>query len=154
MVTPSISLRAKVSRGAGIDPERLIAEAESALATLNEDYETWVGADLTRLETAFRDAQGDPDRRRELLRKAHGIAHEMKGQGTTFGYPLVTHAAGSLCRLFEAIEDAADAFALRAIELHIDGLRSIVINRIKGDGGVTGRDLVAALNAVAAKASV
>ncbi|MEX0696854.1 MAG: Hpt domain-containing protein [Dongiaceae bacterium] len=154
MVTPSNFLRAKFSGGAGIDPERLIAEAEAALATLNEDYETWVGADLSRLETAFRDAQGDPDRRRELLRQAHGIAHEMKGQGTTFGYPLVTHAAGSLCRLFEAIDEVADEFALRAIELHIGGLRSIVINRIKGDGGATGRDLVAALNAVAAKASI
>ena len=153
MVPPSNFLRAKLSGGVGIDAERLIAEAEAALATLNEDHETWVGADLSRLETAFRDAEGDPDRRRELLRQAHGIAHEMGGQGATFGYPLVTKAARSLCRLLEAIEDVADAFALRAIELHIGGIRSIVVNRIKGDGGATGRDLVAALNAVAAKAS-
>jgi len=154
MANPGNFLRAKLSGGVGVDPERLIAEAEAALATLNVDYETWVGADLTRLETAFQDAERDPERRQELLRQAHGIAHEMRGQGTTFGYPLVTHAANSLCRLFEAIDDVADEFALRAIELHIGGLRSIIINRIKGDGGATGRALVTALNAVAAKASV
>ena len=154
MANPGNFLHVKLSGGVGVDPERLIAEAEAALATLNVDYETWVGADLTRLETAFQDAERDPERRQELLRQAHGIAHEMRGQGTTFGYPLVTHAANSLCRLFEAIDDVADEFALRAIELHIGGLRSIIINRIKGDGGATGRALVTALNAVAAKASV
>jgi HPt (histidine-containing phosphotransfer) domain-containing protein len=74
-----------------IDPDAL-ARAEAALAGLQETYRQWVRADMARLEQAWLD--GD---RAQMFT----VAHDMKGQAATFGYPRVTQLAGELCRLLK-----------------------------------------------------
>ncbi len=80
-----------------LDPLAL-ARAEAALAALACDYHAWAAADLVRLRTAL--APFQPDR-------LFAIAHDIKGQAGTFGFPLVTERANALCRMLEGPPDAA-----------------------------------------------
>lgn len=75
-----------------LSPEAL-ARAEAALAALSGDFRAWVEADLARLRAAL-----DPFQPARLF----AIAHDIKGQAGTFGYPVATELANRLCRLIEA----------------------------------------------------
>lgn len=75
-----------------LSPEAL-ARAEAALAALSDDFRAWAEVDLARLRAAL-----DPFQPESLF----AIAHDIKGQAGTFGYPAATELANRLCRLLEA----------------------------------------------------
>ncbi len=67
-------------------------------------------------------------------------AHDVRGQASTFGYPLATEAAESLCRLLEHTPDAVPV-PLALIDQHVDAVRAI----IREAGNESGEKLAAAL---------
>ena len=74
-----------------------------------------------------------------------GAGHDLKGQGTSFGYPLVTKIGHSLCAL---TRDRASSYESRHLDLvksHLDALELILTKGIKGEGGKVGAELVAKL---------
>jgi len=111
-----------------IDP---IARAEQALADLSSEFADWMEKDCERLDAARRDllANGfSKENRDELFRSAHDI----RGQADTFGYPLATPVADSLCRLIEHTPDPSRIpFVL--IDQHVDGIRAIVHQNAQGN---------------------
>jgi len=116
-----------------IDPAAL-ARAEAALAALSERYLAWAGADVARLVAGLDGLRaGDGG----SLAEVFAIAHDIKGQAATFGYPLVTAIANRLCRLIEA--GPAD---ITAIAAHVDAIAAAVAQRLGGDGGDEGRRLL------------
>src|SRR5258708_32088669 len=94
-------LSAKVTLGRGIDQEQL-ARAEAAVAALAVDYVAWATRDLAAMRdiAASLAAAADVDR-------LYAISHDVKGQGGSFGYPLVTAIAGSLCRFLKHLRQPA-----------------------------------------------
>ena len=52
-------------------------------------------------------------------------AHDIKGQGATFGFPLVAAPADSLCRLIEHTPDMT-RIPLTLVEQHVAAIRAIV----------------------------
>jgi hypothetical protein len=78
------------------------------------------------------------------VKDLYGFAHNIKGQGSSFGYPLVTRIGDSLCTLVRQERDFSDA-DLDVVQAHLDALRLILIKEIKGDGGEVGAKLVARL---------
>jgi chemotaxis protein histidine kinase CheA len=119
-----------------IAPDAL-ARAEAALAALAEGYLGWASADFQRLVASL-DAlrAGAPGQLEPLFR----IAHDMKGQAGTFGYPLITHVANSLCRL---IEHAPGDFPL--MEAHVDAIGQIIDRKLDGECGEDGRRILRSL---------
>ncbi|MGE5503500.1 MAG: Hpt domain-containing protein [Actinomycetota bacterium] len=87
-----------------LDPAAL-ARAEAALDALQDSYAAWLQADLARLDAAL--AAGD-------LAGAFAVAHDIKGQAATFGYPRVTELAGELCRRLKAGGDGSTVAAMVA----------------------------------------
>ena len=71
-------------------------------------------------------------------------AHDLKGLGATYEFPLVTRLAASLCRL---IEDAATRTKapLTLIDAHIDAIKAAVRDDIKTDEHPLGKVLAAEL---------
>ncbi len=124
-----------------LDPEAL-ARAEAALANLSDRYLEWAEADLVRLESCLTEVLGQPDRRREKLTTLFGIAHDMKGQGSTFDYPLVSHLGNRLCRLVEAMTTPSAAELDRIARL-VAAMARVIRQRLSGDGGDEGRRLLA-----------
>ncbi|SRR5690606_36841309 len=122
-----------------------LERANAAIARLKEAYaEEWAPAAIAEMYEALVAARRDRLARRSNFDRIYRLAHDMKGQGGTFGFPLLTELGESLCRLTAGREDAGDGeFAL--VRAHIDAARTIVIERIDGDGGEAGRKLLAEL---------
>ena len=114
-------------------------KAMAVLDDLSKDYLVWVQTDLKNLENAFFQAlQVDGEQRVSLIRdKLFRTAHDMKGQGATFGYDLVTDIGNHLCRYIERF-DNFDEKQMDEIKIHIDALRQVLDERLIHDGGNTG----------------
>src|SRR5215470_3034480 len=84
----------------GYNPlKETLSRAEEAATALRANYTEWARIDVdntqARLDAAKRGVEG----RREQLDLLYAAMHNIKGQGTSFGYPLVTRISQSLCRL-------------------------------------------------------
>src|SRR3546814_13319953 len=68
-----------------------LANAQAAVADLADQYIGWVNEDLVRLEAAAKTAAGStaPDK----LTAVSDVAHDIKGQGSTFGYQPIGRAS-------------------------------------------------------------
>lgn len=126
-----------------LDPDAL-ARAEAALARLAENYLSWAEADCASLRACLAEIEAHPADAADGLWRLFRIAHDMKGQAGTFGYPLVTEVAHRLCRSIESMPEP-DGHGLAHIARHVDALAEIVSGRLEGDGGERGLALLARL---------
>jgi hypothetical protein len=130
---------------AAISPEAL-AEAEKALGKMSEDYPDWVSGLVVKLQEQHGRCVDTPEMRRDCFEAINHISHDMKGQGGTFGYPLITSFADSLYGFtVQRPGDITD----RQIELvkgHLDAMRAVIRGRVSGDGGEIGKKLTEGLN--------
>jgi hypothetical protein len=129
MMPASNSLKLKAgSRFGGIDPAAL-AKAEAALKSLSNNFDQWMQDELTKLDAARVRiyAEGYTAETGESL---YFRAHDLKGLGATYGYPVVTTIAGSLCRL---IDDPATRLhaPLFLLDAHIDAIKAAVRGQIR-----------------------
>lgn len=146
-IQPPDTLKSKVSYGpGGVDLEAL-ERAEAVIAGLQDNYVDWVQDDLRRLQALYQQTVGDPAERKERIDAMFRIAHDIKGQGGSFGYDLMTRIGNQLCRLMEGRDDLAPA-EFEVVRLHIDAMRLIIGERMQGDGGRVGENLVRGLEAV------
>ena len=129
---------------AGISDEAL-AEAEAALSAMAEDYPDWVSSLIDRLAEQHRRCVDTPEERKEFFAEVGRIAHDMKGQGGTFGYPLITAFADSLHGFATTKGELTDNH-VELIKTHVDAMRVVIKDRVSGDGGEIGKQLTDSLN--------
>jgi HPt (histidine-containing phosphotransfer) domain-containing protein len=125
----------------GVPPDidtEVLARAEAALAHLSASYLSWAEADIRSLTACY--ARLEAESGDAPLADLFAIAHDMKGQAATLGYPLLTRIGHALCR---QIESAPEAVAV--IGAHVAALARVVDERMEGDGGEAGRSLLAEL---------
>jgi len=93
-------LKKKALRHAATDEPDPLTDAEVALEELSEQFGSWMEDECKALEEArlFVHRHGLTDATRQALFRA---AHDIKGHGTTFGYPMASDVADSLCRMIE-----------------------------------------------------
>ena len=136
-------------KGAAIDLGA-IARAEKALAELAIEFSTWMANEIKVLDAA-RDivrAQGMNDETRAALFRA---AHDVKGEASTFGYPLAGRIAASLCRLIDDIEPH-EAIPTQLVDQHVDAIRAIVRQDVKDEGDPVSRMVAERLEEVTRQA--
>ena len=122
-----------------------MTEYEKAMEELNnlaKDYEIWVQTDMQNLKDAYSKAQNaDGNTRVDIMMKeVFKVAHDMKGQGATFGYDLITDIGNHLCRYIEKQTSFEDA-QMEAVKCHIDAMEEILNTHLTGDGGARGAEL-------------
>jgi HPt (histidine-containing phosphotransfer) domain-containing protein len=131
VITPDTTKLRKSIR-ASIPGERdPVSAAEQALTTISNDFKSWMRNECDRLDQA-RDlvkTNGLSETTREELYLA---AHDIKGDSGTFGYPQVSPAADSLCRLLELTPDLTK-IPLSVIDQHVDAVRAIVREHSRSD---------------------
>jgi chemotaxis protein histidine kinase CheA len=101
-----------------------VARAEKALSELSNEFDGWMHKECERLAAAHASilATGlTAESQNELFRAAHDI----KGDGKTFGYPLAAAAADSLCRIIEHAPDFAQV-PNALIAHHVDAIQAII----------------------------
>ena len=152
VVRPRNTIQYKVKKGGGPSLDEIMADAEAALDDLKDNYEVWVREDLEGIAAQLKalDAAGDEEASLAVVKAIHGVAHNIKGQAATFDYQLLTEVAHSLCGMISHDELAATRLK-PLIELHVEAMRLIVGQQIKGKGGATGKELVAGLHAAVQK---
>jgi len=153
-ISPPDTLRDKAPMTAdGVNPQTL-AEAEKIIAGMQSNYLEWVEDDLARLQAlvAEMDAAA-PEGRKAVLDRIFEVAHDVKGQGGSFDYPLMTAIGNQLCRFIERLEGTPTDVQLQVVRLHVDALRLVIAERMSGDGGPAGERLVGALKAAVDKAT-
>jgi chemotaxis protein histidine kinase CheA len=130
------TLRAKVGGRLGAIDAQAIAKAEAALADLSSHFEDWLMDEIRKLEDVqarIKEEGLNPVNADQLFFRAH----DLKGLGTTYGFPLITRIAGSLCKMLDEEEKRAIA-PWKLVEAHLDAIRAVVRGQIKAVDHPTG----------------
>lgn len=143
IINPPHMIKNKVS-GSGGPSAEMLAKAEAAISKMADDYPTWAIHDVDRLGDMLKSAKTGVGNGKELLDEAFKLAHDMRGQGGSFGYPLMTRIANSFCRYVEKLEEV-DKSALEICNAHVTSMHAVLTNRVKGDGGKIGAQIAAGL---------
>jgi chemotaxis protein histidine kinase CheA len=146
VITQPNPLREVLRRIAEEDRDDPIARAEKALADLSGEFKNWMTIEADRLTAAYAAIlrRGFTDVTREELFRA---AHDIKGDGATFGFPSAAAAAESLCRIIEHAPDL-DRVPAELIAHHINAIEAIVRERTKLDTVSTAAELSRQLRGV------
>lgn len=126
------ALRLKVGGGrlGAIDPAA-IAKAEAALKSLSGNFAQWLNDEITKLEGARQTVRAEGVTA-ENMESLYLRAHDLKGLGSTYEFPIITRMAGSLCKLIDDPDKRTNA-PLFLIDAHIDAIKAIVSDQIKDE---------------------
>ncbi len=138
----TLKLRLGGGRFGGIDAAA-IAKAEAALKSLSGNFSEWMQDELTKLE-ASRQAIRVSGMNAETAESLYFRAHDLKGLGATYEFPLVTRIAASLCKLIDE-PDSRQSAPIFLIDAHIDAIRAAVRDDIKTDTHPVGKILITEL---------
>jgi hypothetical protein len=123
----------------------VLARAEAAVTDLAKDYPSWALADAAKARAALASATDDPAQRDRHVEALFRVGHDFKGQGASFGFPLITKIGQSLCVLTRNRALAYEAKHLALAKSHLDAIELVLSKGIKGEGGKVGAELVAML---------
>ncbi len=139
------TLRLKVGGVFGGIDAGAIAKAEQALQAMSSQFGQWLQDELVKLDQAQAEIRsaGYNAATAEAL---YFRAHDLKGLGSTYQYPLVTRLAGSLCKM---MDDPARRMAapMVLLEAHIDAIKAVVRDGIQTDDHPVGKVLAETLEA-------
>jgi HPt (histidine-containing phosphotransfer) domain-containing protein len=149
VIRPRNLLRAKaVVAGAANAPavqageDALIEKAERALQSLAKDFDTWMDTEVEGLVAAHERDAAQPDGPFAVAQ----VAHDIKGQAATLGFPIAALVAASLCHLLDEVPHAAVPTVL--VDQHVEAIRAIVRERVRDDRNSTALALAKRLSVV------
>lgn len=131
-----------------------VARADNALQEMSGSFQQWLEEEVARLQDArvAGDTGGWTFAAIDLL---FGSAHDLKGLGATFEYPLATRIAASLCRLIETDAGKRLVQADPSLMLaHVDAIRAAARDHVKSVSNPMGRAVLQALEARVAELNV
>ena len=151
IINPPKGLKEKAGTGGpgAIDLEAL-EKAEEVIASMADSYLDSVGDDIRKIDEAFEKLEAATGDRKEELMEVFQESLNLKGLGGSFGYDLMTAIGNELCRFIEKL-DKAGPKEIEAIKLHIDSMKLVIGNDIKGTGGDAGEKMLAGLQQVCDK---
>ncbi len=137
-------LKLKVGGRGGIDMAA-IAKAEAALKSLSGNFAQWLDDEIVKLEAARQTVRVE-GLNAETVETLYLRAHDLKGLGATYEFPLITRLSASLCKL---IDDPATRLSapMFLVDAHIDAIKACVRDDIRVDTHPVGRPLVTELEA-------
>jgi hypothetical protein len=121
----------------------VVARAEAALKALAGQFARWLQDEIDKLDAARArvETEGLTGDAGETL---YIHAHDLKGLGGTYEFPIVTRIAGSLCGLLEE-PGGRGAIPLALIDAHIEAIKTMVRDDIRDELHPVGGTLAAAL---------
>ncbi len=128
--------------GGGFDPEA-IARAEAALKKLSANFAQWLADEIAKLR-ASRAAIEFEGVTESSIGALYMRAHDLKGLGGTYEYPIITRIAGSLCKIIDDPARRTQA-PMDLIDAHIAAIEGVVAAEIRTDADPKGLAVVEAL---------
>ena len=96
------------------------------------------------MDKALAAARKNPDQQEDYIMEIFRRAMELKGQGGSFGYNLISLVGDSLKRFTECRREAMPR-DVDIIAAHVSAMRVVMVEDIRGDGGEVGRAIVDSL---------
>jgi len=154
-IRPRRHISQKVSKTGGPTPEKAILEALNAAEDIISGYQGWAVDDMEELWETFLGfvETGHRSISRDDITEMYNLAHEARGQGGSFGFPLITGIADSLCKFLDGRGDLND-IDLDITRIHILALKAVFRQNLKGDCGALSREIPNLLLALRNKASI
>lgn len=123
-------------------------QAADIIGEMAQKYPSWAMSDVMKLKRLFNDARSVSGASRDnvIREELYRVAHDIKGQGATFGYPLMTDVATHLCNLIKKTETFS-ANDMDLIKHDIDDMEQILTLKLTGDGGQKGATIKIRLEA-------
>jgi hypothetical protein len=135
IIKASTLLQAKV--GLGPLDEKTLRRCQDVMDNNKVDFAPLAREDLNRLYTVIRQAQDGDMNRNEAARAITGPVMRLKAHASLFRYPLIGALANIMLGFLESLTEM-DKDALEIVDAHHQTLKSIVINRMEGEGGSFG----------------
>ena len=122
------------------DLERLAMEAMSDLAA---KFPAWASGDVQKIKQYLAEASGtfDEERTTIIRQRVYPKAHDLKGQGTTFGYPLITDIGSHMCKLMTS-KTTFSSSDIGILKNDANMMETVLWKKLKGDGGVKGAQIL------------
>lgn len=124
--------------------DEMLAKAEAAIDRLAAEYPRHARRDVTDMRRYAEMMASDLANRRGHYNEILRIAHDVRGQGVLFGYPLLTRYAASLCRATRLLEDD-DTAILCIVHAHIAAMQAILHCGAAGLKNRTAQEIAAGL---------
>jgi hypothetical protein len=118
-----------------------VREAEAAVAALADSFLEWINEDIDRAKEALARAKDKPGNNQTELRTIFEVVHNVKRQGSSFGYDLLTKIGGSLCGYLREDTASADEKQLKVIAAHFAAMDFVLEKNIQGSGDAIGDQL-------------
>ncbi|WP_282605890.1 response regulator [Pelagibius sp. Alg239-R121] len=131
----------------------VIQAAEARIQELVGDYSKWTENYLNTLADCLNKLQKRQEDSRRVLAQINHIAHELRGQGGVFDYPLCTAFGKSLYEATLDVSLAVTGNRLKLIDAHIGAIRTVFNQKITGNGGKVGATLLKEIEAAVKKYS-
>lgn len=123
----------------------LLKQAEQAIGALEGGFSELAAVSLAEIRAALARADANRDDAGTELSKMFTLVMDLKGQGATYDYMLLTEI-GDLLKKFTEARETITGRDIKIIGAHIDAMQAVLREKIKGDGGEVGRQIVANLH--------
>lgn len=124
------------------EAEILAQKANQAISGLKEQYLEQTKEDVRIMKDLLLKAQkAEQQKRFKFIREDFFIkVHDMKGQGSTFGYPLLTEIGAYACDLLRYKQEITDA-DLTVLKQVVKDAETVLEEDLMGTGGQIGADI-------------
>lgn len=140
MIIPPNNLKKKVKITIvkdGTETEA-IDNADAAMAAMGDKFKEWLEDEVSKFDQ-YRKEMCEA-RNAENLNHLYVVAHDVKGQAETMGFPLITLVSASLCKLIE-VWDKPETFPLDQLNNHVDAIKVMLAHDIKTKDHPLGKKL-------------
>jgi chemotaxis protein histidine kinase CheA len=148
-INPPNRLKAKLGNRLGGFDASAIARAEAALASMSDQFGGWLEEEMVKLEAAHK-LVNTPGSGEKELEEFYRRAHDLKGLGTTYGYPIVSQFAASLCKLVDSPEGRSRA-PKQILDAHVASIVAAVRQKVTESSHPIGKALLNELTSQVAK---
>lgn len=141
-------LAKKVPSTGGKDPDKAFKDAEEIVKRMASQYVEKLGEDIRDMKVLAREYKASHSD--AALDDIFKLVHNMRGQGATFGFPLITEIGRSFCRYVRELPPQR-AVKPALVDQHLKALQVVYDQSIKGGGDSVSREVVQALASVVDK---
>ncbi|MBM3557237.1 MAG: hypothetical protein FJX47_16985 [Alphaproteobacteria bacterium] len=150
LVRPPRHIRQRVGASGGPDLKDAVAQATKAIEPFSKNFLEQIRGDIARLNTILRVIEHRAEEIGRHRSSLFAIAHELRGQAGTFGYPLATAVADTFYKYLDH-RDSLEPEDAKLVTLQIHALLAVFREDIQGSGGAIGDELRALLEKLIAR---
>lgn len=150
LIYPKSNLKEKSNAPGGMTPEEAIRKGEHTVKQMKFEYERWLHDDLKIMDNLLAELNTKPENKIEIYKNIKEKIHDIRGQGSTFGYALVSSVSHSLCRLIVETKPG-NIPPYELMFLHVNSLHLVVDKNIEGLDSDGAKTLLKSLDAMVNK---